>query len=119
MEQSAENGRSGIGRNLKKMSPLAISKWVCMSCTSIYVRQDKCVICALFSFNPALKNIITPVNFMTQGRGLVGLKNPSEGGGESSLELSTKSAKRKRRWFYKLSINWIRKRAERDPQACI
>ena len=40
----------------------------------------------------------------------------SEGGGESSLGLSTKSAKRKRRWFYKLSINWIRKRAERDPQ---
>ena len=50
MEHS-ENGRSGIGRNLKKMSPPPISKWVRTSCT-IYVRQDKCVICALFFLNP-------------------------------------------------------------------
>ena len=101
------------------MSPPAISKWVCTSC-AIYVRQDKCVICALFSFNPRFQkhHHAGQLHDAKAGPSRI-LKNPSEGGGESSLELSTKSAKRKRRWFYKLSINWIRKRAERDPQACI
>ena len=78
MEHS-ENGRSGIGRNLKKCLLQLFQNGYVRLELSMCDRIN--VLYVLFSLStPAFKNIITPVNFMTQRRGLFGLKkNPSEG----------------------------------------